>query len=357
MHCVPARTYSEPDYFVDLTEMKDAEAGQASNRLMAETELHSSTGSRNKVRLSFTPTDGDWLILMGKQFVHDIYSLCWSVRFWLLLWHFTAMFTTPWAVWAGVSASQVGATEETMSVTGKIKMSDLYWRWGTKLCTVILVTRTTERITPVYVPGKQVGKVIAGTGKNLSFRNKIFCFWFIFCVQAIPQDFYTQPTPYQKENKQKKKKRSAGHIMGVSFSYTWSCIVPSAPILAQAAVPGCHCTRALSLGEDADLSELSPSLECCCAANQAAGPWAEICCHCFGASVSVECHLPVIHLASLKPRPEDLAVFCPKKDHSAAHNCSSRGSLNTWLKRKLMKVALNTKFLLAASPSTCDVAS
>lgn len=76
MHCVPARAFSEPDYFVDLTEMKDAEAGQASNRLMVETELHSSTGSRNKVRLSFTPTDGDWLILMGKQFVHDIYSLC-----------------------------------------------------------------------------------------------------------------------------------------------------------------------------------------------------------------------------------------------------------------------------------------
>lgn len=217
MHCVPARAYSEPDYFVDLTEMKDAEAGQASNRLMAETELHSSTGSRNKVRLSFTPTDGDWLILMGKQFVHDIYSLCWSVRFWLLLWHFTAMFTTPWAVWAGVSASQVGATEETMSVTGKIKMSDLYWRWGTKLCTVILVTRTTERITPVYVPGKQVGKVIAGTGKNLSFRNKIFCFWFIFCVQAIPQDFYTQPTPYQKENKQKKKKDLLVILWGCHF--------------------------------------------------------------------------------------------------------------------------------------------
>lgn len=55
------------------------------------------------------------------------------------------MFTTPWAVWAGVSASQVGATEETLTVTGKIKMSDLYWRWGTKPCNVILVTRTTER--------------------------------------------------------------------------------------------------------------------------------------------------------------------------------------------------------------------
>lgn len=48
MHCVPARAYSEPDYFVDLTEMKNAEPGQASNRLMAETELHSSTSSRIK---------------------------------------------------------------------------------------------------------------------------------------------------------------------------------------------------------------------------------------------------------------------------------------------------------------------
>lgn len=38
MHCVPARAHSEPDYFVDLTEMKDAEPGRASNRLMAETK-------------------------------------------------------------------------------------------------------------------------------------------------------------------------------------------------------------------------------------------------------------------------------------------------------------------------------
>lgn len=70
-----------------------------------------------------------------------------------------------------------------------------------------------------------------------------------------------------------------------------------------------------------------------------------------------EANLSVIHLASLKPQYKDLAEFCPKKDHSAAHNCSSRGSLNTWLKWKLMKVALNTKFLLAASPSAYDVSS
>lgn len=38
MHCVPARAYSEPDYSTDLTEMKDAEPGQASNMLMAGTK-------------------------------------------------------------------------------------------------------------------------------------------------------------------------------------------------------------------------------------------------------------------------------------------------------------------------------
>lgn len=208
---------------------------------------------QNKARQSFTPTDGVWLILMGKQLVHDIYSLCWSVRFWLLLWHFTALFTTPWAVWAWVSASQVGATEERLTVTGKIKMSDLRWRWRTKPCTVILATRATEN--PVHFPGKQIGKVIAGRGKNLRF-------WFIFWVQAIPQDFCTERTAYQKENKQKKV-LSAGQVTGLSFSYTLSLLSSSAPHPAQA-IPGCHCTGTLSLGGVPDLSELSPFPEGCC---------------------------------------------------------------------------------------------
>lgn len=105
-----------------------------------------------------------------------IFIPCWSVRFWLLLWHFTALFTTPWAVWAWVSASQVGATEERLTVTGKIKMSDLRWRWRTKPCTVILVTRTTERITPVHVPGKQIGKSLLAEAKIWGFGLKFSAF-------------------------------------------------------------------------------------------------------------------------------------------------------------------------------------
>lgn len=48
MHCVPARAYSEPDYFLDLTEMNDAEPGQALAHGW-DKELHNSTGSGNKI--------------------------------------------------------------------------------------------------------------------------------------------------------------------------------------------------------------------------------------------------------------------------------------------------------------------
>lgn len=102
--------------------------------------------------------------------------------------------------------------------------SDLYWRWGTKPCTVTLVTRTTERISPVHLPGKQIRKVVAGRGKRLSVWIKIFCFWFIFCTEIMRNGLNLEHTVYQKENKQ--KKILSAQIIGVSFSYTLSRIVP-----------------------------------------------------------------------------------------------------------------------------------
>lgn len=85
-----------------------------------------------------------------------------------------------------------------------------------------------ERISPVHVPRKQIRKVTAGRGKNLSFWIKILCFWFVFWVQAIPQDFCTEHIAYQKENN-KKGILSVGQNMRVSFSYTLSCIVLQCP--------------------------------------------------------------------------------------------------------------------------------
>lgn len=221
-----------------------------------------------------------------------------------------------------------------------------------------------NRITPVHVPGKQIGKVIAGRGKIWAFGLKFSAFDSSSGFKPLLKISAQDTVPIKK--KINIKILSAGQITGVSFCYTLSWVGLQCPTsLLKPPVPGCHCTRALSLGGDPDPSELSPFPECC-AANQAAGPPGMICsllC-CFWGFLLVhlyfllfEANLPVIHLASLKPKPEDLAELCPKRDHSAAHNCSSRGSLNTWLKWKLMKVALNTKFLLAASPSACGVTS
>lgn len=74
----------------------------------------------------------------------------------------------------GLSFCQSGGCywEERLIVTGKMKMSDLYWRWGTKPCTVILVIRTTERITPVHVHGKQIKKVTVAEAKIRPFGLK-----------------------------------------------------------------------------------------------------------------------------------------------------------------------------------------
>lgn len=191
-----------------------------------------------------------------------IFIPCWSVRFWLLLWHFTALFTTPWAVWAWVSASQVGATEERLTVTGKIKMSDLRWRWRTKPCTVILVTRTTERITPVHVPGKQIGKSLLAEAKIWGFGLKFSAFDSTSGFKSFLK-ISAQNTLPIKRKISRKKIICRSDYRGVIFLHIVSYCPPVLHIPTEA-IPGCHCTGELSLGGVPDLSELSPFPEGCC---------------------------------------------------------------------------------------------
>lgn len=239
------------------------------------------------------------------------------------------------AVWAGVSASLVGATEERLTVAGKIKMSDLYWRWGTKPCSVILVTRTTERITPVHAPSKQIQKVIAGGGKNLSFGLKLSGF-----------DSSSEFKPFLKISAQntlpikrkisRKKCYLLVRLQGCHFLTHYSMLSSSAPHPCSSSHPRMSLHRSTLLGRRAEpISRVlfsksgsrTPSRDLPLTALVLL--WVPVVNLYFLLS---EANLSVIHLASLKPKHEDLAEFCSKKDHSAAHNCSSRGSLNTRLK-------------------------